>query len=77
MLESYVFNSTATKHNMDDLAKTYLGVETIHYEDIAGKGAKQICFSEVLLDQAGPYAAEDADITLRLHQTLSTKLTAE
>lgn len=74
MLESYVFNSTATKHNMDDLAKKYLGVETIHYEDIAGKGAKQICFSEVSIEQAGPYAAEDADITLRLHQTLSEKL---
>jgi len=74
MLESYVFNSTATKHNMDDLAKKYLAVETIHYEDIAGKGAKQICFSEVPIDQAGPYAAEDADITLKLHQTLSKKL---
>jgi len=74
MLASYVFNSTATKHNMDDLAKKYLGVETIHYEDIAGKGAKQICFSEVPIEQAGPYAAEDADITLRLHQVLSTKL---
>ena len=74
MLESYVFNSVATKHNMDDLAKKYLDIETIHYEDVAGKGAKQICFSEVPLDQAGPYAAEDADITLRLHQTLSAKL---
>jgi len=74
MLESYVFNSTATKHNMDDLAKKYLGVETIHYEDIAGKGAKQIGFAEVPLEQASPYAAEDADITLRLHQALSTKL---
>ena len=74
MLESYVFNSTATKHNMDDLAKKYLGVETIHYEDIAGKGAKQILFSEIPLEQASPYAAEDADITLRLHQTLSEKL---
>jgi len=74
MLESYVFNSTATKHNMDDLAKKYLNVDTIHYEDVAGKGAKQICFSEVNLDIAGPYAAEDADITLRLHQTLSSRL---
>ena len=74
MLESYVFNSTATKHNMDDLAKKYLGVETIHYEDIAGKGVKQILFSEIPLEQASPYAAEDADITLRLHQTLSAKL---
>lgn len=77
MLESYVFNSTATKHNMDDLAKKYLGVETVHYEDIAGKGAKQISFSEIPLDQASPYAAEDADITLRLHQTLSEKLAAQ
>jgi len=77
MLESYVFNSTATKHNMDDLAKKYLGVETIHYEDIAGKGVKQIGFAEVPIEQASPYAAEDADITLRLHQTLSAKLKSQ
>ena len=76
MLASYVFNSTATKHNMDDLAKTYLGLETIHYEEVAGKGAKQILFSQVALEQASPYAAEDADITLRLHQVLSAKLEA-
>lgn len=74
MLESYVLNSTATKHNMDDLAKEYLGVETIHYEDVAGKGAKQIGFQEVSIEQATPYAAEDADITLQLHQVLSAKL---
>jgi DNA polymerase-1 len=74
MLESYVLNSTATKHNMDDLAKEYLGVETIHYEDVAGKGAKQIGFQEVSIDQAAPYAAEDADITLQLHQALNAKL---
>ncbi|MFI3184408.1 MAG: DNA polymerase I [Methylococcaceae bacterium] len=74
MLESYVLNSTATKHNMDDLAKHYLGVETIHYEDVAGKGVKQIGFKEVAIEQAAPYAAEDADITLRLHQLLSAKL---
>ncbi len=74
MLESYVFNSTATKHNMDDLAKKYLGVETVHYEDIAGKGVKQIGFAEVPIEQASPYAAEDADITLRLHHVLSAKL---
>ncbi len=74
MLESYVLNSTATKHNMDDLAKEYLGVTTIHYEDVAGKGAKQIPFQEVSLEQATPYAAEDADITLRLHQVLMAKL---
>jgi DNA polymerase-1 len=74
MLESYILNSTATKHNMDDLAKVYLGVTTIHYEDVAGKGAKQINFSEVDIEKATPYAAEDADITLRLHQVLSEKL---
>ncbi len=74
MLESYVWNSTASKHNMDDLAKEYLGLDTIHYEDVAGKGAKQIPFQEVALEQATPYAAEDADITLRLHRTLSAKL---
>ena len=74
MLESYVLNSTATKHNMDDLAQEYLGVTTIHYEDVAGKGAKQIPFQEVALEQAAPYAAEDADITLRLHQVLMAKL---
>ncbi|MGZ8181398.1 MAG: DNA polymerase I [Methylobacter sp.] len=74
MLESYVLNSTATKHNMDDLAKEYLGVETIHYEDVTGKGAKQIGFQEVSIEQAAPYAAEDADITLQLHQVLGAKL---
>ncbi len=74
MLESYVFNSIASKHNMDDLAKKYLGMETIHYEDIAGKGVKQILFSEVPIEQASPYAAEDADITLRLHKCLAEKL---
>jgi DNA polymerase-1 len=74
MLESYVLNSTATKHNMDDLAKHYLGVETIHFEDVAGKGVKQIGFQEVPIEQAAPYAAEDADITLQLHQLLSAKL---
>ncbi len=77
MLESYVLNSTLTKHNMDDLAKEYLGVTTITYEDITGKGAKQISFQEVPLEQAGPYAAEDADITLQLHQTLIAKLKAQ
>jgi DNA polymerase-1 len=74
MLESYVLNSTATKHNMDDLAKYYLGLETIHYADVAGKGAKQIGFQEVPLEQAAEYASEDADITLRLHQALSAQL---
>ena len=74
MLESYVLNSTATKHNMDDIAKEYLGVTTIHYEDVTGKGAKQIPFQEVPLDLAAPYAAEDADITLQIHQALLPKL---
>lgn len=68
MLESYVYDSTATRHDMDSLALKYLGHETIHYEDVAGKGAKQITFNQVPLETAGPYAAEDADITLRLHQ---------
>ncbi|MBL6986786.1 MAG: DNA polymerase I [Methylobacter sp.] len=74
MLESYVLDSTATKHNMDDLAKQYLGLQTIHYQDVAGKGAKQIGFQEVPIELAAPYAAEDADITLQLHQVLSAKL---
>ena len=59
---------------MDDLAKTYLGVTTVHYEDVAGKGVKQIPFQQVPIEQAAPYAAEDADITLRLHQVLMAKL---
>ncbi|MBV7439661.1 DNA polymerase I [Aeromonas sp. sif2416] len=70
MLESYVLNSTASRHDMDSLAKKYLGVETISFEEIAGKGAKQLTFNQIELEQAAPYAAEDADITLRLHQTL-------
>jgi len=74
MLQSYVLNSTATRHNMDALAEKYLGQETIHYEDVAGKGAKQICFDQVPVEVAAPYAAEDADITLRLHQQLFSKL---
>ena len=74
MLQSYVLNSTATRHNMDALAEKYLGQETIHYEDVAGKGAKQICFDQVSVEVAAPYAAEDADITLRLHQQLFPKL---
>jgi DNA polymerase-1 len=74
MLESYVLNSTATAHNMDDLAQYYLGYATVHFEDIAGKGVKQLLFSEIAIEQAAPYAAEDADITLRLHQALSQRL---
>ena len=70
MLESYVLDSTGARHDMDSLAERYLGVQTIHYEDVAGKGAKQLSFNQVPLEQAGPYAAEDADITLRLHRRL-------
>ena len=74
MLESYVYNSVATRHDMDSLAKKYLAVDTIHFEDVAGKGARQLTFNEVPLEQAAPYAAEDADITLRLHHHLSERL---
>ncbi|MFQ2732968.1 DNA polymerase I [Aeromonas caviae] len=77
MLESYVLNSTASRHDMDSLARRYLNAETISFEDIAGKGVKQLTFNQIELDQAAPYAAEDADITLRLHQTLWGKLSAE
>ncbi|HDK38200.1 MAG TPA: DNA polymerase I, partial [Thiolapillus brandeum] len=74
MLESYVLDSTATRHDMDSLARKYLDVETVSFSDIAGKGAKQLTFDQIDLEQAGPYAAEDADITLRLHQALWPKL---
>ena len=77
MLESYVLNSVGSRHNMDDLALKYLGINTIHYEDIAGKGVKQITFDQVAVETAGEYAAEDADITLQLHQTLWPRLEAE
>lgn len=77
MLESYVLNSTASRHDMDSLARRYLNVETISFEDIAGKGVKQLTFNQIELEQAAPYAAEDADITLRLHQALWGKLSAE
>ena len=70
MLESYVWNSVATRHDMDSAAGRYLGLQTIHYEDVAGKGAKQISFNQVPVDRAAEYAAEDADVTLRLHRTL-------
>ncbi|NBF09469.1 DNA polymerase I [Pseudomonas sp. Fl4BN1] len=76
MLESYVLNSTATRHDMDSLAQKYLDHSTVSFQDIAGKGAKQLTFDQIPLDQAGPYAAEDADVTLRLHQALFEKLTA-
>ena len=77
MLESYVLDSTGSRHDMDSLALKYLGHKTIHYQDIAGKGKGQLSFNEVVLDKAGPYAAEDADITLRLHQALYPRLQAE
>ena len=77
MLESYVLDSTASRHDMDSLALKYLGCKTIHFEDIAGKGAKQLRFNQVSLEEAGPYAAEDADITLRLHQKLWPQLEHE
>ena len=77
MLESYVLDSTGTRHDMDSLALKYLGHSTIHFEDIAGKGAKQLTFNQVKLEDAGPYAAEDADITLRLHQALLPRLEKE
>lgn len=74
MLESYVLNSVATRHDMDSLAQYYLGLSTVHFEDIAGKGAKQLTFNQIPLDQAAQYAAEDADITLRLHNHIWQKL---
>ena len=74
MLESYVLDSTATRHNMDALALKYLSYQTIKFEDVAGKGVKQLRFDDVPVAQAAPYAAEDADITLRLHETLWPKL---
>ncbi|MGQ7846698.1 DNA polymerase I [Granulosicoccus sp. 3-233] len=77
MLESYVLDSTATRHDMDSLAKKYLGVSTVKFEDIAGKGKKQLTFNQIDVEAASHYAAEDADITLRLHQALWPKLCAE
>jgi len=77
MLESYVLNSTGSRHDMDSLSSNYLGHATIKYEEVAGKGAKQITFDQVPLEQAAPYAAEDADITLRLHQRLWPDLEQE
>ncbi|MQX51975.1 DNA polymerase I [Alcanivorax sediminis] len=77
MLESYVLDSVATRHDMDSLALKYLGHKTISFEEIAGKGAKQLTFNQVGLHEASRYAAEDADVTLRLHQTLWPKLEKE
>ncbi|MGC3834999.1 DNA polymerase I [Moritella viscosa] len=77
MIESYVYNSIATRHNMDSLADKYLNHKTISFEEIAGKGKKQLTFNQIELEQASPYAAEDADVTLRLHNVLWAKLEAE
>jgi DNA polymerase-1 len=77
MLESYVLNSTASRHDMDTLAQRYLGVTTTRFETIAGKGKKQLSFNQIELERAAPYAAEDADITLRLHRVLRPRLAAE
>ncbi len=74
MLASYVLNSTASRHDMDSLASNYLNIETIHYEDVAGKGAKQVPFNQVTVEVAAPYAAEDADIVLKLHRVFSNEL---
>ncbi len=76
LLESYVLDSTA-RHDMDSLAERHLRLRTIHFEDVAGKGAKQLTFNQVALEQAGPYAAEDADVTLRLHRCLWPRLERE
>jgi DNA polymerase-1 len=77
MLESYVLDSTATRHDLDSLALKYLGHRTIHFEDVAGKGANQITFNQVPVEQAAAYAAEDADVSLKLHQHLWPRLAAE
>ncbi|MBA6328043.1 DNA polymerase I [Colwellia sp. MB02u-6] len=74
MLESYCLNSVATRHNMDALAEKYLAYKTVHFEDIAGKGAKQLTFNQIEIEKAGHYAAEDADITMRLHQAIYPQL---
>jgi DNA polymerase I len=77
MLESYVLNSVVTRHDMDSVAKQYLGIDTIKYEQVAGKGAKQIGFDQVPVETASTYAAEDADVTLRMHEALWPQLVAE
>ncbi|MFZ5595159.1 MAG: DNA polymerase I [Pseudomonadota bacterium] len=77
MLESYVLNSTASRHDMDTLALAHLGHRTIRFEDIAGKGKAQLTFNQIAIEQAAPYAAEDAEVTLRLHETLWPRLAAE
>ena len=77
MLESYILDSTGTRHDMDSLALKYLGHKTTHFEDIAGKGVKQLTFDQIPLEVAGPYAAEDADITMRLHEVFWPKIEKE
>ena len=77
MLESYVLDSTATRHDLDALALKYLGVRTIHYEDVAGKGTQQVTFNRVPLERAGPYAAEDVDVAWKLHEAFRPRLCAE
>ncbi|WP_108798621.1 DNA polymerase I, partial [Xanthomonas fragariae] len=77
LLESFVLNSGSARHDLDSLAKRYLGYDTVKYEDVCGKGTKQIPFAQISLDDATRYAAEDADITLRLHHVLGPKLAAE
>ena len=74
MLASYVLNSTATRHNLDALALNYLNIKTIHYEDVAGKGAKQISFNQVSIEEAAPYACEDAEVVIKLNSVLTSKL---
>jgi len=76
MLESYVLNSVATRHDMDASAIRYLGVKTIHFEELTGKGAKKITFNQVDVDRAAEYSAEDADITLQLHQAIWPQIEA-
>jgi len=77
MLESYVWNSTAARHDMDTLSRKYLDHATVTFEELAGKGAKQLTFNQVALDRASHYAAEDADVTLRLHEHLWPRIQAE
>ncbi len=76
MLESYVLNSVTTRHDMDSTVEKYLGIKTIHFEDVCGRGAKQITFNQVDVDRATEYAAEDADVTLQLHHALWPQLAA-
>ncbi len=77
MLQSYVLDSTATRHDLDSLAEKYLAVKTVHYEEIGGKGAKQLSFDQIDLAQAAPYACQDADVALQLHRHLWPMLQAE